>query len=79
MYTDGLVPYDGVPTKEFVAIALPVTVIFVFLASAGIFFAIACLIFNFVHRNKKYAILLHAISCQDLVWHCQTLAGSREV
>ena len=39
--------------KEFVAIAIPVTVIFVFLASAGIIFAIVCLIFNFIYKNKK--------------------------
>jgi gamma-aminobutyric acid type B receptor len=51
--TGGLVPYDGIPTKEFVAIAIPVTVIFVFLASAGIIFAIVCLIFNFIYRKKK--------------------------
>ena len=53
---DGLVPYDGVPTKEYVAVAIPVTVIYIFLATAGIIFAVLCLIFNFVFRNKRQEI-----------------------
>ena len=49
----GLVPYDGITDKVLVTVALPVTLIFVVLASAGIIFAILCLVFNFVFRNKR--------------------------
>lgn len=51
--TDGIVPYDGIPIKEFVAVALPVTVVYVFLASIGMIFACACLVFNYIYRKKK--------------------------
>lgn len=50
---DGVIPYDGVPTKEFVAVALPVTIVYVFLASVGIIFTIVCLVFNYIYRKKK--------------------------
>ena len=49
----GLIPYDGVPIEEDVTVALPLTVIVILLATAGIAFTIACLIFNFVFREKK--------------------------
>ena len=50
---DGVIPYDGIPIKEFVAVAIPVTVIYVVLASTGIIFAMICLVFNYMYRNKK--------------------------
>ena len=50
---DGLIPYDGVPAKEYVTIAVPVTAIFIFLALVGIVFAIVCLVFNFMFRKKR--------------------------
>ena len=53
--TDGLIPYDGVPVEEDVSVTLSVTVIFFILSSAGIVFAIVCLIFNFIFRNRKWA------------------------
>ena len=37
------------------SIALPVTLVFVVLASAGIIFATLCLVFNFVFRKKRWA------------------------
>ena len=49
----GLIPYDGIPTKEYVAVAIPLAVIYIFLAIAGIIFAIVCLVFNFVYRKKR--------------------------
>ena len=49
----GLVPYDGVPGKKIVAVHLAITVIYLMLACAGILFAIACLLFNFICRNSK--------------------------
>ena len=51
--TDGVVPYDGIPRRAFVAVALPVTVVYVFLASTGILFAFVCLVFNYIYRKKK--------------------------
>ena len=64
-----LVPYDGVPTIEYVTVAIPVTVVYVLLSVAGIIFAILCLIFNFVYRNKRQEISLaqHNYIC-DTVW-----------
>ena len=53
-HTDELIPYDGVPREEIVTIHPAVTSVYIILASAGIVFAIACLIFNFVHRTAKY-------------------------
>ena len=51
-FPDGI-PYDGVPIEVVVTVGLSVTVIFLFLATAGIVFAVACLVFNFIFRNKK--------------------------
>lgn len=51
--SDGLVPYDGVPEEEYVTVGIPVTVVFILLSVAGIIFAVLCLIFNFVFRNKR--------------------------
>ncbi len=58
---DGLVPYDGVPDEEYVAVGIPVTVVYIFLSVAGIIFAVLCLIFNFVYRNKRYGISVKLI------------------
>ncbi len=52
-YPDGLVPYDGVPIEEIETVAVPLTVIYTLLATAGIIFAIVCLVFNFVFRQRK--------------------------
>lgn len=56
---DGLVPYDGVPTEEYVTVGVPVTVVYILLSVIGIIFAVLCLIFNFVYRNKRYKINFH--------------------
>ena len=48
----GEAPYDGVPTEEVVSVDLSLTVIFSVLATAGIVFGVACLVFNFIFRNK---------------------------
>ncbi len=52
-YPDGLVPYDGVPIEEIETVAMSLTVIYCLLATAGIVFAIVCLVFNFVFRKRK--------------------------
>ena len=46
-------PFDGVPIEEDVTVSVALTVIYGLLATAGIAFTIACLIFNFVFREKK--------------------------
>ena len=51
-------PYDGVPTEKEVSVDLSLTVIFSILATAGIVFAVTCLAFNFIFRNKKWVINL---------------------
>ena len=52
-FPDHLIPYDGVPTEKEVSVDLSLTVIFSILATAGIVFAVACLVFNFIFRKKK--------------------------
>ena len=51
--TDGI-PHDGIPEEEIVTIHLSVTVIFILLSSAGVVFTVACLLFNFAFRNRKW-------------------------
>ena len=46
-------PYDGVPDEVVVSVHLSVTVICVTLAAAGLVFTAACLVFNFIFRNRK--------------------------
>ena len=52
-FPGGAIPYDGVPEEKEVSVDLSLTVIFFILATAGIVFAVACLVFNFLFRNKK--------------------------
>ena len=52
-YADGI-PNDGIPLKDTVTVAIPLTVMFILLATAGLVFTIVCLAFNFIFRNKKY-------------------------
>ena len=49
----GRIPYDGVAREEIVTIHPAITAFYVLLASAGIIFAVACIIFNFLYRNAK--------------------------
>ena len=51
--TDGI-PNDGIPRKDTVTIAIPLSVVYTILAIAGLLFSVACLIFNFIFREKKY-------------------------
>ena len=43
--------------EEVVSVHLSLTVIFSILNTAGIAFAVACLIFNFMFRNRKYVVV----------------------
>ena len=51
--SDGEIPYDGKPILLQATVKLWITVMFSILASVGIVFSVACLIFNFVFRNAK--------------------------
>ena len=53
----GVIPYDGIPLEVDVSIHLSLTVIFSVLATAGIIFAVACLMFNCIFRNRKYVAI----------------------
>ncbi len=54
----GLVPNDGIPMEAFVSVHPALTGIYITLASGGIAFAIACLVFTFVCRNTKYVCIV---------------------
>ena len=45
--------YDGVPREEMVTVHISVTVIIIFLACCGIILTAACLVFNFVFRERR--------------------------
>ena len=47
------VPYDGEPMQEVVMVHPVLTILVVVLTTAGTIFGIACMIFNFVYRNKR--------------------------
>lgn len=48
------VPADGSPENLIVPVFLPVAIIYYVVASAGIIFALVCLFFNIIFRNRKY-------------------------
>ena len=54
----GVIPYDGIPLEEVVSVHPSLTVIFSILATAGIAFAVACLVFNFIFGNRKYVAIM---------------------
>lgn len=51
--SDGI-PYDGVPGEDIRTAFIPLVIVIYLLAAAGIFFAIVCLAFNYIFRNRKY-------------------------
>ena len=50
---DDLVPYDGVPIEKVVTVQVGLVVVVYILATAGILFALVCIIFNAVYRKTK--------------------------
>ena len=52
IYLDGI-PSDGIPIEEVLTVSLALTVVYVTLATAGIVFAVVCLLFTLIFRNKK--------------------------
>ena len=51
----GSIPYDGVARKEILTVHPALTSIIMILACAGVLFTVACLIFNFIFRSRKWA------------------------
>ena len=49
----GLTPKDGLPESEIAVVHAPITVIFTLMNVLGLAFAITCLVFNIVYREKK--------------------------
>ena len=49
---DGI-PSDGIPIEEVVTVAVPLTVVYVILATAGLLFTVVCLAFNFIFRKRR--------------------------
>ena len=48
-----LTPHDGVAMNDTATVILPVAVILILFEIAGLAFAVVCLMFNIVYRNKK--------------------------
>ena len=48
-----LVPHDGSVQNDTATVILPVAVVLILFEIAGLVFAIICLVFNIVYRNKK--------------------------
>jgi hypothetical protein len=53
LYVAG-VPYDGEPELEVLTVHPALTALVLTLTVAGTTFAIACMIFNFVYRNRRF-------------------------
>ena len=49
---DGI-PNDGIPIEEVVTVSTTLTVIYGILAVAGLVFAVFCLLFTLIFRNRK--------------------------
>ena len=48
----GYSPVDGLPRREIAILNLPVAVIFILLNICGVAFALVCLVFNMVYKDK---------------------------
>ena len=55
-FLDG-VPNDGVPIEEVVTVSVGLTVAYVIVSTAGLIFAVACISFTLIFRQKKYVII----------------------
>ena len=49
----GGVPYDGFPDERIHQTPLPIVIIYSIMATVGLIFAITCLVFNVVFRQKR--------------------------
>ena len=50
--TEGI-PNDGIPIEDVVTVSVALTVVYVILATAGLVFAVACILFNIIFREKR--------------------------
>ena len=51
--TEGI-PNDGMAIEDVVTVSVALTVVYVILATAGLVFAVACILFNIIFRKKRY-------------------------
>ena len=51
----GGVPFDGMPNERIATANIALVVVIDVFAAAGLTFAVVCLTFNFIFRNKRYA------------------------
>ena len=51
--TDELIPYDGVPRVVIDKVPLPLVIISILLAAAGVLFTVGCFIFDIFFRSKR--------------------------
>ena len=51
--TDG-VPYDGVPEDDIEKVHVSLTITFCLLSTMGIVFALSCMLFNYLYRDRRY-------------------------
>lgn len=59
----GYYPHDGVAIDK-ASVILPVAVLLILFDIVGLVFAIVCLVFNLLYRNKKQAVTItHCYWC----------------
>ena len=61
VHITGLTPDDGVSKPEQTTVILPVAGIIILLNIGGLAFALVCLIFNVIYRNKKQVMYRYII------------------
>ena len=52
LHAEGI-PNDGIPVEEVVSVSVALTVVYVILATAGLVFAVVCILFNLLFRQKR--------------------------
>ena len=52
LHAEGI-PNDGIPVEEVVSVSVALTVVYVILATAGLVFAVVCILFNLFFRQKR--------------------------
>jgi gamma-aminobutyric acid type B receptor len=57
MYLVGGVPPDGTPVKVIHTFHVELVILFDTLATLGIIFAVCCLLFNFIFKDRRYKII----------------------
>ena len=51
--SDGI-PNDGIPIEDLVTVSLVLTIVYALLAVSGLVFAVVCVFFTLIFRNRKY-------------------------